>query len=62
MRAEIIGTGWPGTPISEITHEEAPTDDVVPLEQLEHTLEPVKSTYVPAAHAKQFAEVWELED
>ena len=50
------------TLISDSTHEEAPTDDVVPLEQLEHTLEPVESTYVPAAHAMQFAEVWELED
>jgi hypothetical protein len=57
MRAEVVGTGWPGTPISESTHEEAPEDDVVPLEQLEHTLEPVKSMYVPAAHAVQLVKV-----
>jgi hypothetical protein len=44
---------------------DAPVEDVLPLEQLEHELElvpPVLERYLPAAHAVQLVEVWELDD
>jgi hypothetical protein len=43
---------------------DAPVEDVLPLEQLEHELElvpPVLERYLPAAHDVQLVEVWELE-
>jgi hypothetical protein len=45
---------------AEATQEEAPTEDVLPLEQLKHELElvpPLLERYVPTAHAVQFAEM-----
>jgi hypothetical protein len=42
---------------------EAPAEDVLPLGHTEHELElvpPVLERYLPAAHAVQFEEVWEL--
>jgi hypothetical protein len=44
---------------------DAPVEDVLPLEQLEHELEPVPPVlerYRPAAHAVQLVKVWELDD
>eukprot|EP01047_Picozoa_sp_COSAG01_P033084 COSAG01_NODE_2420_length_7729_cov_109.231717_2_plen_65_part_00 len=44
---------------------EAPAEDVLPLEQLEHELAlvpPVLERYLPAAHAVQLVEVCELAD
>ena len=46
-------------------HDEAPAVDVWPLEQPEHELAllpPVLERYLPAAHAVQLVELWELDD
>jgi hypothetical protein len=49
-----------GLGLEDAEHEEAPLDDVLPLEQLEHELElvpPVPERYRPAAHAVQELEL-----